>query len=239
MALRIPTKHLVGLLTDLAHTAASPEVGEATAAILLHTTRGYAKGDPGKTDLLVATSTDGVFVGHAHIECYGQIRPMLWPISEVNAVVAVLKPLAKITEHAVEISREGDTISVAEDADLFGGGLKLTFASLDPADFPTDGVHGLLTEIRTTPADNTAPAPAPRTDFSPSRLAPFLKIAARRGEILQLFRYHQRLPVTVQIGSAYRGIVRPLDYRDDDPAAGAFPHGDVYPILLEQEPVDA
>ncbi len=48
MTVRIPTHELVGLLTDLALTAADPANSDATAGILLHTARGYAGGSPGK-----------------------------------------------------------------------------------------------------------------------------------------------------------------------------------------------
>lgn len=234
MSLRIPTRHLVGILADLSLTAASPEVAEATAAVLLHCARGHLKGEPGRTDLLVGTSTDGNLVGHTYAECYGSVEPMLWPIGEVAVVVAVLKPLAKDKEHTTEIGRDGDTIWVAPgDVDLFGERSRYTFTGLNPADFPTQGVHGLLTEIRMTPAEMDAPPVAPRTDYAPSRLVPFQKIATRRGELIQTYRWHQNLPVSVQIGPEYRGILRPQEWTSRNEAAGAAPGGDVYPILLE------
>ncbi|HET9892609.1 MAG TPA: hypothetical protein VFQ42_19125, partial [Mycobacterium sp.] len=84
--IRITTKDLVGLLTDLVHTAAHPDTGSTTASVLLHTARGYAHGDePGVSDLLVGTSTDGSMVGHAFEACYGQAsEPMLWSIGDVK-----------------------------------------------------------------------------------------------------------------------------------------------------------
>jgi hypothetical protein len=59
-----------------------------------------------------------------------------------------------------------------------------------------------------------------------------LAIAARRGELLEVFRYHQRLPVQVQIGHAYRGVVLPCLWQEEDRSAGAFPSGDVYPLAV-------
>lgn len=104
--IRIPTTGLVALLTDLAHTAADPATAGATAGVLLHTARGYHGDFP--SDLLVGTSTNQLVLGHAHTACSGQDdRPMLWPIADVKAVLAVLKPLAKTPDHAVEIRREG------------------------------------------------------------------------------------------------------------------------------------
>lgn len=232
MSVRIPTRDLVGLLTDLALTAADPANGGPRAGILLHTARGHSGDAPGKVDLLVGTSGDGTMIGHAHAACSGQIAPMLWPIGEVRAVLAVIKPLAKEKDHAVEITADGVKIAVAEDADLFGERLKLTFTGADPGDYPAQQAAERLSEIRVTPPEDSVPA-APRTDLQADKLAPFLKVAIRRGELVQVFRWHQRLPVVVQIGDSYRGLVAPSIWRDEDRAAGAAPGGDVYPLVLD------
>lgn len=232
MTVRIPTHELVGLLTDLALTAADPADSGATAGILLHTARGYAGGSPGATDLLVGTSTDGIVIGHAHTGCAGQTEPMLWPLADVRAVIAVLKPLAKDKNHGVELSHADDTIKVAEDPDLFGEGLTLTFTGYAVDEFPLDGVRSQLAEVRMSPPEGSAPA-APRTDFHPSRLAPFLAVAKRRNVVLEMYRHHQRLPVTVQIGQEYRGVVSPFQWKDENRAAGVAPGGDVYPLAVQ------
>lgn len=230
--IRIPTAALVGLLTDLAHTAADPATAGATAGVLLHSARGYAGSSPGQIDLLVATSTDGVALGHAHVPCSGRDEPMLWPIAAVKDVIAVLKPKAKLEDHVTEITRDGDDITLAEDPDLFGEGSRFTFGGADPVEWPTQDAAAMLAEIRMSPPEGSQPA-APRTDFLPARLAPFLTIAARRKEILQVFRYHQRLPVSVQIGDHYRGVVGPFAWNDEDRSAGLAPSGDVYPLVLD------
>lgn len=235
MIIRIPTRDLVGLLTDLALTAADPATAGATAGVLLHTARGYAGGSPGQVDLLVASSTDGVVLGHGHTSCAGQGEPMLWPIAAVRDVIAVLKPKAKLEDHVTEISREDDDVTLAEDPDLFGEGARFTFGVLDPADWPTEGARQMLAEIRMSPPEGLAPV-APRTDFLPARLAPFLKVASRRGEVLQVFRYHQRLPVSVQIGDGYRGVLSGFAFNDDDRSTGLAPAGDVYPLVLDGVP---
>lgn len=233
MALTIPTKALVGLLTDLAHTAADPAEAEATAAVLLHSARGHLGAAPGKTDLLVGTSTDSVLLGHAHTQCYGSVAPMLWPISDTKAVLGALKPLAKIKEHTTEIAVDAERITVAETPNLFGG-LELSFKGLDIEAWPTEGVHRMLTVLRTTPSMPNPDEPAPRTDIHASRLAPFLKIASRRSEPLQFFRWHQYVPIVVQIGDAYRGITRPSDWPDTDSVEDGFePNGEVYPLVLD------
>jgi S-DNA-T family DNA segregation ATPase FtsK/SpoIIIE len=232
MTVRIPTHELVGLLTDLSLTAADPEVGNATAGVLLHTARGYNGDTPGKTDLLVGTSTDGIVLGHTHVPCSGQADPMLWPIGDVAAVLAVLKPFAKNKDHAVEITREGDVFAVAEDRDLFGEGLTLTFAAADAEEFPP-GAWSMLSELAIHPPEGSQPALA-RTDFVASRIAPFLKIAARRKSMVSWFRWHQRLPVVVEIGPEYRGLISPYAYNDEDRSAGVAPSGDVYPLAVPQ-----
>ncbi|HYS37819.1 MAG TPA: hypothetical protein VEO01_19550 [Pseudonocardiaceae bacterium] len=241
MTVRIPTHELVGLLTDLSLTAADTADSGATAGILLHTVRGYDGDAPGKTDLLVGTSTNRFTVGHSHMVCAGQIDPMLWLIGDVKAVLAVLKPLGKDKDHAVEIGVEDGKIAVAEDPDLFGDRLKVTFAAGDPGEFPHAAIWAVLSQIQMSPsatvgADSetkAAPAVAARTDFTAAYLKPMLTIAARRGALVQVFRYHQHLPVHVQIGDAYRGVVLPFAWRDEDRAAGVAPSGDVYPLAVQ------
>lgn len=230
--IRIPTRGLVDHLTDLALTAADPADSGATAGVLLHTTRGHHGDAPGQVDLLVGTSTDRTVLGHAHVGCSGQDAPMLWPIAAVRDVIAVLKPKGKDPEHFTEISREGDEVTIAEDPDLFDEGARFTFGVLDPVEWPTDTAHRLLSEIAMTPPEGSKQAAA-RMDFHPSRLVPFTKIASRRGELLQTFRYHHRLPMIVQIGDHYRGIVVGFAFNDDKPSTGAFPSGDVYPLVLD------
>ena len=240
MSVRIATHELVGLLTDLALTAGDPALSDATASVLLHTARGYDGAEPGQKDLLVGTSTNRYTAGHCHAGCAGQIDPMLWPIGDVKAILAVLKPLAKDKDHAVEISVEDGKIAVAEDPDLFGERLKVTFSGGKPDDFPHAAVWAVLTNITMTPSSSVdedgvekpAPPAAPRTDFTAAFLAPMLKIASRRGELVELFRYHQRLPVHVQIGHAYRGVVLPYVWQDKDRSAGVAPSADVYPLAV-------
>lgn len=231
--IRIATHALVGLLTDLALTTADPADSGATAGVLLHTARGYDR-DDNPSDLLVGTSTDHLVLGHAHTSCSGQADgPMLWLIGDVKTVLAVLKPLAKDQDHAVEIRREGHEFTIQEDPNLFGEGQKFSFQAADADDYPT-GVWSLLTDIRTEPIAGSEPA-APRTDIQPSLLAPFVKIATRRNVIPEIYRYHQHLPIHVQIGPHYRGILTPFKWNDTIRKAGLAPSGDVYPLAVVEE----
>ncbi len=148
-------------------------------------------------------------------------------------VIAVLKPKGKEKEHAVTLSRDGDVLAVAEDPDLFGERLRMTFTGLDYADFPHEMIRRLLAEIRTAPGDDEPPM-LPRTDFTPSLLAPFLVVAKRRNVLLETYRWHQRLPVSVQVGAWYRGVIQPNSaWKDEDRSAGVAPGGDVYPLAVQ------
>lgn len=232
--IRIPTRGLVDHLTDLALTAADPADSGATAGVLLHTAKGYDR-DDNPSDLLVGTSTNHLVLGHAHTPCAGQSdEPMLWLIGDVRALLAVLKPLAKLPDHAVEIKREGKEFHVSEDPNLFGDGLTLTFPAADPEDYPTQP-WDLLREVRMTPDEDAAPA-LPRTDIPADRLLPFVKIAARRNVMPTIYRYHQALPIHVEIGTDYRGVISPFRWNDTIPGAGLAPSGDVYPLVLDGVP---
>lgn len=223
MTIRVNTKALVGLLSDLACTAADEPDAGARGGVLLHTTRGHYGSEPGMCTLLVGSSTTGYVAGTAHTYATGEAAPALWPIDDVRAAIAVLRPLCKgkdKAEHAVEISRVGDEVTVAEDPDLFANGTKLSFtvASLDQ--FPRS-LWSALSDVHLRPAvelDGRTVPPAPRLDVTPSHLVPFNKVAARRKESVQLFVYHQHRPVLVQIGATYRGMLTPLRYEAGEDA---------------------
>ncbi len=234
--IRILTAHLTGMLADLSHTAAKAGDSGVVAGVVLHSTDGHLGDAPGRTTLLVGTSTTGRIVGHTYTHCTGQLPPMLWPITEVAAVRAVCAPLVKANkDHAIQISRTGDEITVAEDPDLFGQRTRLTFKTADLDEYPAS-VWQLLADIRTVPAarrpDGSAVPIAQRTDIGQDDLAPFLRVARHRGCVLQLYRYHQHLPIHVQIGPHYRGLLKPDLWEGDESDAGRFPPGDVYPLEL-------
>jgi hypothetical protein len=232
--IRIATGHLVALLVDLTHTAAADAALGPTAGILLHSEHGHIGAEPGKTALLAGTSTNGRAAGHTYSACSGHLPPMLWRIDDVRAVLAVLRPRLKDDrEHVTEIHREGDTITVGEDPDLFGESLRVVFPAGPIDEFP-HGVWSLLSEVhlRTATRDETGstiPPAAPRTDIAPDVLEPFLKVARARKSPLEIYRYHQRYPLLIAIGDNYRGVALPIRWTDDnDRDAGAAPDGDVY-----------
>lgn len=229
--IRIETEKLLELLGDLAHTAGG--IG-ATAGILLHSARGYLGEDPGETDLLVGTSTTGRTVGHTYVPAYGQMpAPMLWPAADAAAVVAAFRPKLKVNkEHQLEIRHSGSTFTVTEDPHLFGDGLKVEFTEGQIGRYP----RNLWDHLRDVPMllDDWGPA-LPRTDVSPAALEPFIKVAKARKDSLQLYRYHQRGRVLVQIGHHYTGLL--VSDQDWDVAHdGTAPDADVYaPELPEPD----
>lgn len=232
--IRISTGHLVAMLTDLVHTAGDPALSTVLAGVLLHSTRGHLDGDPGATTLLVGTSSTGHIVGHTYAHCSGSLPPTLWPIGDVRAVIASFKPLVRDNkDHAVEINADAGVIAVAEDPNLLGEGLKLSFTGGDVAEYPP-GVWRLLTDVPLAPparADGTPPMTnAPRTDLLPSALGPFLAIAKRRNSAMEFYRNHQHVPVQLQIGPRYRGVLKPERWDDESRDAGIAPAGDVYPL---------
>lgn len=227
--IRVETSSLVDMLRDLVQTAGESEDG-AIGGVLVHVDRGYPGVEPGKTTMLVGTSTTGRTIGHTYTWCTGTMSPTLWPIDDVMATIAVLRPLTRKTDpkHAVEIRCEDGKVVIAEDPDLFGDRLTLSFKAGDLADYPRRIWH-LLTEIHVRPAvtDNGVSVPArPRTDIPPAGLVPFQRVATRRKAVVEIYRYHQRLPVLIQIGSDYRGAVLPTAWPDG--ADGTGPDADVY-----------
>lgn len=228
--IRVPTKYFLALLADLALTSA--EDGE-TAGVLLHSARGYADPtQPGMTDMIAGTSCSSLYIGHTWSGASGQTAPMLWPLTDVQAVISVFTVLAKgHKEHSIDIRVQGNEVTVAEDPTLFGQ-TSLTFTPADLTKYPRDRwkvLEGIGHRVH-NPHDTE---PSPRTDFDPKRLAVFVKIAKARGEDIQLYRTHQRSPVLVQIGNTYRGAVMPSTRWDHDtPKAGEAPSADLYAPTL-------
>lgn len=223
---QVSTPALIRLLTDLSHTAASdPEAG-AVAGVVMHTERGHVAEDPGETGLLVGTSTNSKVVGHAHTGCDGHSDvPMLWPIAEVRSIISVFKPAAKADKmHHVQIRRDGHSVTISELADpaLFDTDegrerLSISFALGNLPDFPY--VWPLLEvhptrQVHDQESGRTIPA-APRVDFAHPAITPFTKVSrSRESAPIELYIYHQRLPVHVQIGDSYRGVVMPWKWDD-------------------------
>lgn len=224
--IRIETKQLVALLGDLVLTTPDMD-GLPYSGVLLHSARGYADPtEPGVTDLLVGTASNGRQAGHTWCGAYGQLPPMLWRGDDVRAVITVFTVFARhAKEHHVDIRRDGNEITVAEDPKLFGE-TTLSFTALPLDDYPRDVWRVMQGNQWRSELDTD---PMPRTDLSPDTLTVLAKIAKRHNAPVETYRYHQRRPVLVQIGDRYRGVVVPQRWDDDGKTDdGQLPSGDVY-----------
>jgi hypothetical protein len=220
--IRIATGALCTLLADLVPLAAPEDGGGALAGVLLHTDRGHPyPSEPGKSDLLIGTAASKFAAGHAFTESEGHMTPMLWPTSWVTAVVQVFKPMCKANkDHQVQITRAGDHVTVQEDPNLFDDGMRLEFKTGDLEHYPRS-IWQLLAE---KPRPVAKRPEKPRLDVSPGVLAPFLKIAQRRGVTLNLFKYHQERLVLLEIGARFRGYLVPSRYETDKTSVGDAAH---------------
>lgn len=242
--IHIPTAALIALLTDLAKTAASPDTGNAMAGVLLHTAKGYADPEsPGKSDILAATSSNGQAAAHAYTSCTGQLHdPMLWHISNVTGMIAVLRPLvARDQDHKTVIRVEAGHVVVTEDENLFDSGDRHEFKSGSLDDYP----RTLWDWIAFVPGvDGNKGTPQgrmnPRTDYNPTTLEPFLAIAKRRKAMLELYHYEDKRLTLVQVGDRYRGVLSPFPFEGHDVVGSSTaraPGGEVYRPVLPPVPV--
>jgi S-DNA-T family DNA segregation ATPase FtsK/SpoIIIE len=225
VVIRIATGALCTLLTDLVPLAAPEDGGGALAGVLLHTDRGHPyPSEPGKSDLLIGTAASKFGAGHAFTESEGQMSsPMLWPTSWVTAVVQVFKPMTKANkDHQVQITRDGDHVTVQEDPNLFDDGMRLEFKTGDLDHYPRSIWRLLNDRPPTLRSDKREEKP--RLDISPGVLLPFLKIAQRRGTTINLFKYHQERLVLLEIGARFRGYLVPSRYETDKTSVGQAAH---------------
>jgi S-DNA-T family DNA segregation ATPase FtsK/SpoIIIE len=241
MTIRIETFRLIELIGDLRHTADTDPESGAIAGILFHTARGNGfPGDPGRTDLLVGTSTNRFAVGHTYAQAHGQMTvPMLWPTANAVTVVNMFKDKAKASKEHMLVIRAGDgAIHVEEDEQsLFGSGDKYEFAAGDLDHYPRGLWSVLQHDKEWQDSDHDKTRPLPRHDIPAAALAPFVAVAKAHGGTVELYRYHQRRAILVSIGDRYRGFLVGRDWGDDKrPQAGLSPYGEVYPADMPPLP---
>ncbi|AEA27880.1 hypothetical protein Psed_5753 [Pseudonocardia dioxanivorans CB1190] len=240
--MRIKTSQLIAVLQDLIRTAGNDPELPTLNAILLHTTRGHHGAEPGQVELFAGVSTNRYCVGHTYTWCSGQLSgPSLWSVRDAKNVVSVFKAARgkdKHDVHAVEIVRSAGEIVIREDPNLIDEGVSLAFGERDAGDFPARGVYRHLdieqptTKLEVDAGVSRFVDATPATDISPSVLAPFLAVANRRGEPVRLYRTHQWVPILVQMGEAYRGVL--MTVRTDDPVEHQErPTSDLYPPDLD------
>jgi hypothetical protein len=144
-------------------------------------------------------------------------------------------------DHQVQITHAGDHVTVQEDPNLFDDGMRLEFKTGDLDHYPRS-IWKLLAERPPTLRSDKRPE-KPRLDISPAVLAPFLKIAQRRGTTVNLFKYHQERLVLLEIGTRFRGYLVPSWYETDKTSVGDAAHepdGEIFfPDLPATEDGDA
>lgn len=248
--MRVFTKHLLTLLTDLTETAAKNPDLPGLAGIELHTGRGEYGTDPGYTDLLCGASTNRYSGAHAYTSCDGQLAggPILLPVAGAKAIIDVFKTAAKEKNplHAVELHHDAGILRISEDPNLVDDGLSLRVVLGDLDEFPLTVYRLLSRELRTvvTNRDGRTETAAPLSTVSADVLAPFVRVAKRRGELLHVYRTHQAEPWQVQIGDDYRGVIQTLrlaedSYRDRDRPDAVVHAPDGMPPLPDPEPAPA
>ncbi len=237
---RVLTSSLLGMLTDLVHTADRTAEAGVVGSVLLHTGRGYHGAEPGRVELLAGASTDRYCAGHTYAPCTGQLHagPTLWSLRDAKTTIAVFKAARgrdPANMHAVEIHRSDGEITIREDPNLIDEGVSLSFGELEAFDYPARALYEVL-DTRPDPAVTVVSiqslagsslqrvAPTARTDVSARVLDPFSRVAKRRGELIQVYRHHQHRPILVQIGETYRGLLLP--WRPVDKVTGDEDHPD-------------
>jgi hypothetical protein len=228
MTIRIESKPLAGMLTDLERTASRG--GYPSDGVLLHSAVGPIGDEPGQQSLLVGTSYGRGGIGYCIEAAHGQMEPMLWPITDVDIVLGFLKKTGGgKKDHAVLIDREGDEVCVAEDPDLFADGTSIRFTVAPLSSFSQRVWASLdFDPDQAQERDDYGV----RVDIPAANMAVFQRIAARRGQAVKTFVHdltEQRSKVMVQIGPTYRGAVGtwPWD-RDIEGDGGTGPDVDLY-----------
>lgn len=232
MTVTVGTHKLIDHLTDALHTG-----GGVVDGIHLATTRGAWKDEPGKRDLLVATSTNRYVLGHTWIPCDGTLVSTVWPYGSTRTLLGVLKVLSKKGEnHCVDIDmvraepkanaktdeHPGWIVTVSETKALFDSDTKYEFHAHPENRFPIDWAMRILAGDFETPDDYQETRLTLWGSDTMKRLA---SVAARRGMDIQLFRSPERNLQMVQIGPTWLGAATPLkvtpDHSTDKPSEEA------------------
>lgn len=252
----LPTRGLVLTLTDgIATAAKAPDVG-LMSTVLLSTDRGdwltYSNpedkdGEPlvemVESDLLIATSTDGVsVVGQCYTAVTGEFhRPALISRADAEAVVKVFKKLInsldRKTTHKTVVELDGGNVRFYEDKFQVPGGVELHVATIDPTDYRRD-LPDMLQPDPTQPVyhDGKEVERSYGMGVNFPVLQLFGAIGKRRKAPIALYTSHQHRPVVVEIGTNYRGLWMPYRLKEDE-GQHLNPQNQVFtPALPERDP---
>lgn len=225
MTITVATSKLIETLTDALQTVETdPESFGPGIHIATHRD-GYGD-EPGKYDLLAATSTDRFVVGHCWIPVTGQVVPSVWPPDAAKTVVTICKQLvaARGKEHTVdvevvEVVPDGDVsgdekaehpgyvVTLFETPALFDTDTEFQFHADHESRFPLATCHKILTGIIGDSDESFREGP--ETMWSARVLASITAVAKRRKEMMRFFRSPQRRAQVVQIGPYWLGAAMP------------------------------
>lgn len=240
--LTAPTLEFVQMLRDAELFSPDEELHPAAAGIFLHSARGHVGAEPGRVDVLSATTAGPYMAAHCHVTVSGQIDDILLAKADVDVLLAAFAPLAKRPKgdppHELLLEtrpadRGLELVAVEAPSLLEGVGPEIVLQGRDHSEFPA---ARLAQNFDPAIAAGWDPAterpPAVQTLMSASTLQAFTKVATRRGEPIQWFRWHHNHVMHVQIGDRFVGVLTPISVPADMPVADA---ADV-DLFLPQQP---
>lgn len=229
----VSTRHLVGLLQDLARTACKDKTLPGVYGILLHSDhteiRFESTDDEGgaplieeaPSDVLIGTSTTTRIVGQAHVPCTGMFhKVVLISTMDAKAIVDVFAPLIKslgTDTHMTQMILSGETLTVSEDPDLVPGGNVLSVHVMDSENFPV-GVakvmapdqHAVVKVAGKDGGETKVIQPSYGTGLFHEHLAAVAAISKRRGMPIVWYRSHQKRGIVVTVGMGFRALLSPV-----------------------------
>jgi len=225
----LATRHLCGMLDDLALTAADDPELRSLHGVTLHTDVGeYAVDVPSDggerplieafhTDLLVGTSSDRYVIAQAHAAAEfsspaGWPRAVMLGLTDVKALSADFAKRVSLfgrkVTHRCEIELASDRLTVREDPRQVPHGLAMTVPAreanpdaLAVAKLDQDG------SIPVLGPDGGEVSPSIGHGYSADHLMVLAKVGVRRGMPVALYRRHQSRPVVAEVGASYRAVI--------------------------------
>lgn len=212
----LSVSRLIELLTDALHTSSTDDSG---VGIHVATNRAPWGDDPGRRDVMSATSTTGTVMGHNWIACDGQIPGSVWPEDAARNVLAIAKSMARKSsdddqQRTVDITvvaagpvpevgeHPGWLVTVKDSPALFDSDTEFQFHADPETKFPLAGVTRILNGLDNLDVRFKT---VPLTVWGASVLKPLCAIAVRRKKPIQLYRYTGRGAHLVQIGETWLG----------------------------------
>jgi hypothetical protein len=236
--LTIHTRHLVGMLKDLAHTASTEPLLPAVNSVLLHTDRSEilledrrvtdedALVEVVTTDVLVGTSTDRTIMGQAHAPCTGRLHAVvLISAAHAKKIVGVFEPLLKAAPktapHVVELALSGEVLVISEDRTKIPNPVVLSIGVLDQEleGFPRNVASTMEPEPhKEVKVDGEVVAATLGIGLAGRHLEAVAKVAKRRKMTPVVYSYHQLRPTVVTVGSWYQATLLSESHEVDDDA---------------------